>query len=409
MKKFDIIVIGAGPAGLSAAKYCSKQGYKTLLIERDERLGGILNQCIHNGFGLKLFKEELTGPEYITKMLKGLKNDNLTILTNSFVTKIDDNLVEVTNATGVKTYQASAIIVATGARERTAGQISLLGDRPSGIWTAGFAQKMINHHGKLVGKNAVILGSGDIGLILARRLKYEGANVVGIYEINKTSAGLMRNIVQCVEDFNIPLYYSSTIVEVVGQSRVEGVYVCQVDKDLNPILETKKFVKCDCVLLSVGLIPEIDLIKDKIQMFNASTPQVNQFRQTSLKSIFVCGNSLHIHDLADNASIEGEIAARGAIDYIKNNQKNKTYSIKAETNVSYVMPQTFSKDDQEFTLFFRVKSKIKNGKIVIKNNSEIIFERFLRVALPGQMQEVILNGEQINSNISICIEGGETC
>ena len=193
MNKYDVIVVGGGPSGLNAAKITSQKGYKTLLVERDERLGGILNQCIHDGFGLKFYKELLTGPEFVHKMLEDLENENLEILTNSFVTDINSGQVEITNKDGVKTYLAKSIIVATGARERTAGQISLLGSRPAGIYTAGFAQKMINHHGKLVGKRAVILGSGDIGLILARRLKFEGADVAGIYEIGKTSSGLERN------------------------------------------------------------------------------------------------------------------------------------------------------------------------------------------------------------------------
>ncbi|MGN1162783.1 MAG: NAD(P)/FAD-dependent oxidoreductase [Christensenellales bacterium] len=391
MNKYDIVVVGAGPAGLNASKVASRKGYKTLLVERDERLGGILNQCIHNGFGLKFFKEELTGPEFVHKMLEDLKNDNLDILTNTFVTDIKRGCVEITNESGVQKIKCSAVILATGARERTAGGVSLLGARPAGVYTAGFAQKMINHHGKLVGKKAVILGSGDIGLILARRLKFEGAEVVGIFEIGKTSAGLQRNIRQCVEDFDIPLQYSTTIVEVVGKERVEGVWVAEVDENKKPILQTKRFVECDCVLLSVGLIPETELLKNKIDFFEKSNnATVDENRMTSLGGVFVAGNCLHIHDLADNAAEEGEIAALGAIDYINKSSKNKTFNISAGDGVSYCIPQKIHENARDVNIFFRVKTKLKKAKIKVAQNGNVIAEKFCPAILPGSMQEIEL-------------------
>lgn len=391
MKKYDIVVVGGGPAGLNASKVASSHGYKTLLVERDERLGGILNQCIHNGFGLKFFGEELTGPEFVHKMLEDFENKNLDVLTNSFVTKINKGQVEITNAEGVQKIMCKAVILTTGARERTAGGVSLLGSRPAGVYTAGFAQKMINHHGKLVGKKAVILGSGDIGLILARRLKFEGAEVAGIFEIGKTSAGLQRNIRQCVEDFDIPLEYSSTIVQVVGRERVEGVWVAKVDENRNPIEETKRFVECDCVLLSVGLIPETELLKNQIDFYGGSAnAKVDENRMTSLDGVFVAGNSLHIHDLADNAAEEGEIAALGAINHINNKNKQKTFDVVCDNNISYCIPQIVHENAQNIKLFFRVKSKLKKAKIKLTQNGETLVEKFRPAILPGSMQEIEL-------------------
>lgn len=403
--KYDIVVVGAGPAGLAASKLTSKSGYKTLLVERDERLGGILNQCIHNGFGLKYFKQELTGPEFVHFMTQDLKNDNLDILINTFVTKIDTGCVEITNSDGVKKIKCKAVVVATGARERTAGGIGLLGTRPAGVYTAGFAQKMINHHGKLVGRRAVILGSGDIGLILARRLKFEGADVVGIFEIGKTSAGLQRNIRQCIEDFDIPLEYCSTITKIVGRERVEGVWVARVDENKNPITESERFVECDCVLLSVGLIPEIELVKDKIEFFGSSNNAlVDQDRMTSEAGIFVAGNSLHIHDLADNASLEGEIAARGAMKFVECGISGELFDVETDENVGYCIPQKLRKNAKDVTLFFRVKNKIKKAKIKVVQNGQVLSEKFCPAILPGSMQEIELKN-YVLGDIKICVEG----
>lgn len=403
--KYDIVVVGAGPAGIAASKLCSNKGFKTLLVERDERLGGILNQCIHNGFGLKYFKQELTGPEFVHEIIKDLKNDNLDILTNTFVTKIQKNCVEITNENGAKKIKCKAVILTTGARERTAGGIGLLGTRPAGVYTAGFAQKMINHHGKLVGHRAVILGSGDIGLILARRLKFEGAEVAGIFEIGKTSAGLQRNIRQCVEDFDIPLEYSTTIIEVVGRERVEGVWVARVDENKMPILSTKRFVECDCVLLSVGLIPETELVKNNIEFFGSSNNAlVDQDRMTSEEGIFVAGNSLHIHDLADNAALEGEIAARGAMKYIEHGVAKKTYKVEFNQNVSYCIPQLIRENAGEVKLFFRVKNKLKKAKIKVVQNGSVVAEKFCPAILVGSMQEIEIKNFA-NGDIEICVEG----
>ena len=258
----DVLIIGGGPAGMSSALAASQNGSKVILVERDKVLGGILNQCIHNGFGLHYFDEELTGPEFAHRFRKMVEKDkNITVLTDTLVTEIGDKEVSVMGEGGVFKIKCKALILAMGCHERTAGNISLNGTRPMGILTAGTVQKMVNIDGKMVGKDIVILGSGDIGLIMARRLTLEGAKVHAVLEINSTSSGLKRNILQCLDDFNIPLYYNATIFEVVGKDRVEGVYYGQVDENYNRIESTRKFLKCDTVVLSVGLVPEMQMVK----------------------------------------------------------------------------------------------------------------------------------------------------
>ena len=281
----DILVIGGGPAGMSSALSASENGSKVTIVERDEVLGGILNQCIHNGFGLHYFKEELTGPEFAYRFRKMVEKDkNITVLTRTMVTELDKNVAHVQGKGGMEEIRFKACILAMGCRERTAGNISLNGTRPMGVITAGTAQKMANIDGKMVGKDVVILGSGDIGLIMARRLTLEGARVHAVFEINSTTSGLRRNIMQCLDDFNIPLYYNTTIFEVVGKDRVEGVYYGQVDENYRKLEETRKFMKCDTVILSVGLVPDLQLLPNAETNPRTNGLFVNEYYQASLGS-----------------------------------------------------------------------------------------------------------------------------
>ncbi len=397
----EVIIVGGGPAGLSAAIKAAQDGAKVLIIERNGALGGILNQCIHNGFGLKYFKEELTGPEYAHKLICTIKQmKNIKVLLNTFVTKIEKGKVEITNKDGRKTLDCKSIILAMGCRERTAGNILLNGTRPSGIITAGAAQKLVNMHGVLPGKRAVILGSGDIGLIMARRLTQEGCKVLGVYEINSTSSGLKRNIAQCLQDYKIPLHLNSTIIEVEGTNRVSGVWVAKVDKKFNVIEKTKKFIKCDTVILSVGLIPETDLISGKIN------PKTNSFYVDDTLSkedgIFMCGNVLHVHDLVDNVTLESFEAGKHAALYAKNklNLSSNKVEVLFDDKISYVVPNMLTLNENNTTIRFRVKEKLVNPKIQVASQSgKVIKEQKFLAINSGEMQSITFNKKDIDENI----------
>lgn len=404
MIKTDVLVIGGGPAGMAAALSASQNGSKVILVERDNILGGILNQCIHNGFGLHYFKEELTGPEFAYRFRKLVEKDkNITVYTNTLVLEIKEKQVDVMGAIGIETIKAKAIVIAMGCRERTAGNISLCGTRPAGILTAGTAQKMVNIEGKMIGKDIVILGSGDIGLIMARRLTLEGAKVHLVLEINPTSSGLRRNIMQCLEDYNIPLLYNTTITEVVGKDRVEGVYYCQVDDHFRPIESTRKYQKCDTVILSVGLIPEMQMARFVSTSRITNGAFVNEYYQTDKEWLFSCGNILHVHDLVDNVALEATDVGRFASMYAKNKLPKKTKEIKVTTapEFLYVLPDKLYEGDNDCELKFRLKQKIVKKNIVAKSGDVVLGKKYVLAGVPGEMEILKINKKGAKGTINL--------
>ena len=398
-----ILIVGGGPAGLAAAISAYDSGEKDILIlEREDRLGGILNQCIHNGFGLHTFKEELTGPEYAWRFIEEVNKRNIKYLLNTTVIRLEENKkVVALNSDGVLEINAKAIILACGCRERPRGAINIAGSRCSGIYSAGTAQKLVNIDGYMPGKEVVILGSGDIGLIMARRMTFEGAKVKAVLELMPYSSGLNRNIAQCLNDFNIPLRSSTTIVEILGKDRVEGVVVAKVDDKLNPIMETKEVIKCDTLLLSVGLLPENELARTINVDISKITrgANVDDKLMTSVDGIFECGNVLHVHDLVDFVSLEAKKAGENAVKYV-NNKDNKVYdkiNIITENGVRYVVPELIVKNEDydPISLKLRVGNVYKNMYLEVKVDDEIIYSRKKQILTPGEMQSIDLKPEDV--------------
>ena len=403
MEAYDVVIIGGGPAGLAAAVAAKENGIqKILILERDRELGGILNQCIHNGFGLHTFKEELTGPEYALRYIKKVQELDIEYRLNTMVADISPEKVitALNRKDGLLEIKAEAVILAMGCRERSRGALNIPGYRPAGIFSAGTAQRLVNMEGYLPGREVVILGSGDIGLIMARRMTLEGAKVKAVAELMPYSGGLRRNIVQCLEDYGIPLKLSHTVVDIKGRERVEGVTLAKVDERGKPVPGTEEEYTCDTLLLSVGLIPENEISGNMGVELNPVTsgPVVNESLETNIPGVFACGNVLHVHDLVDFVSEEAAQAGRAAAEYVKETQKLQKEEIQRECvpvqtsgGVRYAVPSRLhKKQHQAQKIRFRVSQVFGACKIQVYLNEELVLEKKKRSAAPGEMEQILI-------------------
>lgn len=421
MRNINLVIVGGGPAGLAAAKAAYDAGERDILIlEREAELGGILNQCIHNGFGLHTFKEELTGPEYAARYIDEVKKRNICYKLEATVIDVsNDKVVTYVSAKdGLTQVKAKAIVLACGCRERPRGAINIAGMRGAGVFSAGTAQKLVNIDGYLPGKEVVILGSGDIGLIMARRMTFEGARVKAVVELMPYSSGLNRNIVQCLNDFDIPLYFSHTVVDIKGKDRVEGVVIAQVDERLQPIKSTETLIPCDTLLLSVGLLPENELAKNAdVKLSNTTGGAiVDENLMTSVEGIFECGNVLHVHDLVDFVSAESENAGKRAVDYINGATLTNDKTVISCTNgVRYCVPTVLNRDETyaEQSFKMRVSNVFKKVELAVFADGVKVYSRKRPVVAPGEMENITLSSDQMKTlkqakNVEITLIKGES-
>lgn len=409
----DVVIIGAGPAGLAAALKAHEAGAQVLLLERDKAPGGILQQCIHNGFGLHYFKQELTGPEYAARFIEKVKEagDGIQMLCDTMVLEFDQqlNILAVSAERGLITIKAGAIVLAMGCRERTRGALNIPGSRPAGVYTAGCAQRLVNTEGFMPGREVVILGSGDIGLIMARRMTWEGAKVKLVAELMPYSSGLNRNIVQCLEDNDIPLRFNHTVTKIHGRDRLTGVTVAAVDPATRqPIPGTEEEFDCDTLMLSVGLLPENELTRQAGITISQVTSGavVDEHRQTTIPGVYACGNVLHVHDLVDNVSIEAEIAGKAAADFAKGGAADTpSLQVLPEGGVRYVVPQQLSDGKEgKVDLYFRVGEVYRPARLKVTSGGRELVSRRKQIMTPGEMEKITIDVSGIADDILVSVE-----